>query len=169
VMAESGASKSQLYHYFADKEALVLDVVALQTERVFKAQQPHLQALDSLAAFRKWRDAVVDLQKGKHPRGCPIGTLASELANDFEGARCALAGSFATWGGHIESGLRKMQERGELAASADPHAVAVAILCAVQGGLLLAKTMRTSRPLELAFEMAIDHVAQQMTNRRHRA
>jgi AcrR family transcriptional regulator len=164
VMAESGASKSQLYHYFADKDALVLEVIARQTERVFEAQQPHLQTLDSLPALRRWRDAIIDLQKGKRPRGCPIGTLANELANDFEGARTALATSFATWSGHIANGLQAMRQRGELVPSADPQALAAAILCAIQGGLLLAKTTRTSRPLELAFDMAIDHVARHMTN-----
>jgi TetR/AcrR family transcriptional repressor of nem operon len=165
VLAESGASKSQLYHYFTDKSALVLEVIALQTERVLAAQQPHLEALDSLQALRNWRGAIVDLQSGKHPRGCPVGTLASELANDFESARSALVGSFAVWSSHIENGLRKMRERGELAASADPHDLAVAILCAIQGGLLLAKTTRSSRPLELAFDMAIEHVTRHMANR----
>jgi AcrR family transcriptional regulator len=38
VMAASGVSKSQLYHYFADKDALVLEVIARQTERVLDAQ-----------------------------------------------------------------------------------------------------------------------------------
>src|SRR5436309_3423758 len=50
VMAASGVSKSQLYHYFADKDALVLDVIARQTERVLDAQRPHLEALDLLPA-----------------------------------------------------------------------------------------------------------------------
>ena len=46
VMAASGVSKSQLYHYFADKDALIDEVIALQTERVLVAQQPHLDALE---------------------------------------------------------------------------------------------------------------------------
>ena len=50
-MAKSGVSKSQLYHYFADKDALVLEVIALQTDRVLSAQQPHLGALDSLKFY----------------------------------------------------------------------------------------------------------------------
>src|ERR1700747_2856696 len=57
VMAASGVSKSQLYHYFADKDALVLDVIARQTERVL-AQRPHLEALDSLPALNAWRNAI---------------------------------------------------------------------------------------------------------------
>src|SRR5579863_8321499 len=63
VMAASGVSKSQLYHYFADKDALVLEVIARQTERVLDAQRPHLEALDSLPALQGWRDAVVRLNK----------------------------------------------------------------------------------------------------------
>ena len=63
----------------------------------------------------------------------------------------------------IERGLAKMHERGELAKSADPHELAIALLSAVQGGLLLAKGTRTSRPLEIAMDMAIDHVARHMT------
>ena len=31
VMAASGVSKSQLYHYFADRDALVLEVIARQS------------------------------------------------------------------------------------------------------------------------------------------
>jgi len=34
VMEKSGASKSQLYHCFADKDALLREAAALQTKRV---------------------------------------------------------------------------------------------------------------------------------------
>jgi len=158
VMAASGVSKSQLYHYFADKDALVLDVIARQTERVLEAQRLHLGALDSLPALRAWRNAIVRLNKAAQGRGCPLGSLASELANDSEPARKRLADSFSTWRDRIENGLAKMRERGELASSADPHDLATALLSAVQGGLLLAKTTHSSRPLEIAINMAIEHV-----------
>jgi TetR/AcrR family transcriptional regulator, transcriptional repressor for nem operon len=159
VMAASGVSKSQLYHYFADKEALVLEVIARQTERVLEAQRPHLEALDSLPALKAWRDAIVRLNKAVKSRGCPLGSLASELANDSEPARKRLADSFSLWRDRIENGLAKMRQRGELSAAADPHDLALALLSAVEGGLLLAKTTRSSRPLEIALDMAIDHVA----------
>jgi hypothetical protein len=95
--------------------------------------------------------------------GCPLGSLANELANTSEGARKRLAGGFGAWIDRIERGLAKMRERGELAKSADPRELAIALLSAVQGGLLLAKTTRTSRPLEIAMDMAIDRVAKHMT------
>jgi AcrR family transcriptional regulator len=163
VMAVSGVSKSQLYHYFADKSALVLEVIAKQTERILDAQRPELAALDSLPSLKAWRNAFVRLNKAAGGRGCPLGSLASELANDSEPARKHLAASFAMWRDRIEQGLIKMRERGELAASANPRELALALLSAVEGGLLLAKTTRSSRPLEIALDMAIDHVARQMT------
>jgi len=166
VMAESGVSKSQLYHYFADKDALISEVITLQTERVLGAQQPHLGALDSLSALRSWRDTIVQLNDGIHGKGCPLGSLASELVNDSEPARKQLAGSFAVWSNSIEQGLVKMRERGELAASANPHELATALLCAVQGGLLLAKTARSSHPLRVALDMAINHVERHLTKGR---
>ena len=163
VMAATGVSKSQLYHYFADKDALVLDVIALQAERVLAAQEPHLGALDSLRALRAWGQAIIRLNEQVHMGGCPLGSLANELANTSKNARKRLACAFGTWIDRIEHGLQKMRERGELAKSADPHELAIALLSAVQGGLLLAKTTRTSRPLEIAMDMAIDHVARHMT------
>jgi TetR/AcrR family transcriptional repressor of nem operon len=165
VMAASGVSKSQLYHYFADKDALVLEVIARQTERVLDAQRAELEALDSLPALKAWRDAIVRLNKATQSKGCPLGSLASELANDSEPARKRLAGSFSMWSERIETGLARMRERGELAASADPRDLALAALSAVEGGLLLAKTARSSRPLEIALDMAIDHVARHVNAR----
>ena len=165
VMAASGVSKSQLYHYFTDKDALVLDVIARQTERILDAQRPHLEALDSLPALKAWRNVILRLNKVAQGKGCPLGSLASELANDSEPARKRLAESFSMWRDRIENGLAKMRERGELSASADPHDLALALLSAVEGGLLLAKTTHSSRPLELSLDMAIDHVARHMIAR----
>ena len=136
-----------------------------KAERVLDAPQPHLEALDSLPALKAWRDAFIRLNKAAQSRGCPLGSLASELANDSEPARKRLADSFSIWGDRIENGLARMQERGELGASADPHDLALALLSAVEGGLLLAKTTHSSRPLELSLDMAIDHVARYMTAR----
>jgi TetR/AcrR family transcriptional regulator, transcriptional repressor for nem operon len=166
VMTESGVSKSQLYHYFADKDALVLAVITLQTERVLHAQQPHLGAMDSLKALRMWGDAVVKLNARAHAKGCPLGSLASELANDSEAARTRLAASFAMWSDSIERGLTKMRQSGALSPSTNPHELAVALLSAVQGGLLLSKTTQTSRPLEIAIDMAIDHIARYIMRRK---
>jgi TetR/AcrR family transcriptional repressor of nem operon len=74
-----------------------------------------------------------------------------------------LADSFESWGSQIEAGLRRMRDRGEFAKTADPKDLAIAILGAVQGGLLLAKTMRAVRPVQLTLEMALALVERHST------
>lgn len=162
VMAASATSKSQLYHYFADKGDLVGEVIGLQTARVLAAQEPYLRELDSLAGLRRWRDAIVEANRTAGSiGGCPVGSLGSELADQSEHARALLAHSFATWESRLGDGLQAMHDRGELAPGADPSALATAVMTALQGGLLLAQTTRTTRPLELALDMAVGHVAHQ--------
>lgn len=160
VRDASATSKSQLYHYFADKDALVREVITLQTARVLAAQEPYLAQLDSFAGLRRWCDAMIEINRATGGiGGCPIGSLSSELAEQSEHARELLSHSFQTWESYLVNGLQGMRDRGELAPSADPADLAMAIMTALQGGLLLAQTTRSTRPLELALDMALAHLA----------
>ena len=70
-----------------------------------------------------------------------------------------LALGFARWESHLASALRTMRDRGELKREAQPEDLATTMIAALEGGLLLAQTTRETRPLELALDMAIEHVA----------
>jgi TetR/AcrR family transcriptional repressor of nem operon len=160
VIEASGTSKSQLYHYFADKDALVREVIDLQPRRILQTNAVHLDCLDSFQALRAWGDVMIAASRaGGGIGGCPLGSLANELATQSEEARYLLVESFEAWSKIIETGLNRMKERGQIIPSADTEAISVAVLAAVQGGILLSKTVRTSKPLELAIDMALDHVA----------
>jgi TetR/AcrR family transcriptional repressor of nem operon len=158
VMEATGASRSQLYHYFENKDALVREVIEIQTNRILEANSEHLERLDSFEALRVWRDAMIAANRAGGVGGCPLGSLANELATHSEKARHQLDQSFAAWGAVIEKGLCLMRERGQIKASANPKAMAVALLAAIQGGILLSKTARDSQPLELALDMALSHL-----------
>jgi TetR/AcrR family transcriptional repressor of nem operon len=159
VMEASGTSKSQLYHYFTDKSALVRAVIEHQTARILQANAVHLDSLDSFQALRAWRDALVAANEAQGGiGGCPIGSLANELAGQSEEARNLLVEGLAAWSRIIETGLVRMKERGRIVASADIQAISVAVLAAIQGGILLSKTARNSTPLQLAFDMALSHI-----------
>jgi TetR/AcrR family transcriptional repressor of nem operon len=162
VKSAAGVSSSQLYHYFADKQALVSAVVVHQTERVLGVQEPLLAALDSVASLRAWRDAIVELQSRYGTEGgCPIGSLASELSERDPAHRDALALAFDRWESGIRNGLERMRDRGELRADADPAALAVGTLAALEGGLLLGQVRRSTSPLKAALDQALDHIEAQ--------
>ncbi len=156
VMEVSGASKSQLYHYFADKDELLREAAALQAQRVLGTHGPLLAALNSLEAMRRWRDAVLAVNR---QGGCPLGALVYQLPRSAKRARMTVEDGFEAWRRQIEDGLVTMRERGELAPDVNPGDIALAVLSAVQGGLLLSRSAKSSRPLELAFDMALAYVA----------
>jgi TetR/AcrR family transcriptional repressor of nem operon len=161
IKEAAGVSSSQLYHYFADKQALILAVIAHQSDAVLAAQEPLLGKLDSLDALRAWRDQAVAIEKQLHCKGgCPIGTLAGELAEADPEARADIAAGFARWEGAIAQGIEAMHERGELPAEVDPDRLALALLAAHQGGLVLTQVRRDPTPLEAALDAMIDHVAE---------
>ena len=56
-----------------------------------------------------------------------------------------------------------MKEAGKIGSGANTREMAVAILAAVQGGILLSKTAQSSRPLELALNMVLSHVERYAT------
>ncbi|HZP50062.1 TetR/AcrR family transcriptional regulator [Actinocrinis sp.] len=157
VRAAAGVSGSQIYHYFADKQALLLAVIEYQTEAVLGLQEPLFGRMDSMEGLRRWRDALVEYQRRMQCRGgCPIGSIGGEVAENNPEARLAVASGFLRWEAAIRAGLNAMHARGEL--DGDPEDLALAVLAALQGGLLLTQIQRETRPLEIALDTILDHV-----------
>jgi len=166
IQEAAGVSSSQLYLYFPDKDMLIRAVIAHQTEALINDQKALLSRLDSIEGLRAWRDFVVATQQARGCLGgCPLGSLASELADHHPGARADLTSSFARWEGAIRDGLQLMVSRGELDRNADPAYLAMALLAALQGGMLLAQTRQDTSVLEAALDAMIERVALHATNR----
>jgi TetR/AcrR family transcriptional repressor of nem operon len=160
VRSAAGVSSSQIYHYFADKEALVQAVIEYQNDTIVGGQEAMLASLDTLAGMRAWRDFLVAHQRRLDCRGgCPIGSLGSELAEVDPRARTAVAAGFRRWEAGIRGGYRAMHGRGELVAGADPDKLATATLAALQGGLLLTQIQRSTEPLEAALDTILAHIS----------
>ncbi len=159
-MMDSNTSKSQIYHYFSDRETLMCAVVEAQADKVLDFQKSCLGQVNSLSDLYAWRDKVVEINRSKRSvGGCPVGSLASELADRSEIARDALVRTFVQWETHLVGALERMRLARNLSAAADIHQLATGILTALQGGLLMAQTMRTTHPLQVALDMALDQVS----------
>jgi AcrR family transcriptional regulator len=157
VKAAAGASSSQVYHYFADKQALVLAVIEFQTDAIVGGQEWLWDRLDTVEGLRSWRDHAIRLQRERECHGgCAIASLGSELAETDEVARAACAAGFARIEAGIREGLQAMSARGELAG--DPDELAVTMLAAIQGGLLLSQVRRDTQPLATALDTMIAHI-----------
>jgi TetR/AcrR family transcriptional repressor of nem operon len=154
VREAAGVSSSQMYHYFDDKHALVQAVIERQTDLIVAGQERNRP--DSLEALRQWRDFVIEVEQKLSCRGgCPMGSLGSELAESDPQSRSHIALGFERWEAVIRDGLRQMHARGELVPAADPDALALAFLTALQGGLLLTQIRRETGPLEAGLDAMI--------------
>jgi TetR/AcrR family transcriptional repressor of nem operon len=151
VIDRAGVSKSQLYHYFEDRAALLRAVVVHNAEGVLD----DLPRLDGWRAIRSWLDSLVALQVERRAcRGCPIGALVGQLAESDEQARLALAAAFDQWEARLRDGLRSMRRAGKLDPGADPDQLATVTLAAIQGGLVLTQSRRDPGQLAAALDAA---------------
>jgi TetR/AcrR family transcriptional regulator, transcriptional repressor for nem operon len=160
IQDAAAISTSQMYHYFADKSDLVSAVIDFQTDQVLGLQHVGLDRIESIEDLRRWRDIMVDtVRRLGGVGGCPLGSMASELAECDPVARARLAGSFAQWESMIHDGLVAIAARGELAEGTDIDRIALAMLAGIQGGLLLSQVRRDTAPLEAAVETMIEHLS----------
>ncbi|MDT5067201.1 MAG: hypothetical protein QOK02_3356 [Mycobacterium sp.] len=154
VMARTGTSKSQLFHYFpGGKEQLLLAVAELEAARVLSDQQPHLGQLTSWAAWQRWRDVVVDRYR-KQGQQCPLSTVMSEMGRT-PGAQAVTAALIDQWRTEIESGVRAMQRQGKMTESVDPARAAAALLAGIQGGVSVLLNTGDIGYLEAALDVGI--------------
>lgn len=160
VKGAAKVSSSQLYHYFDGKGDLLRAVVVRRTETIVADQELVLRDMKSLDELRDWATLIVGLFRSFDCRGgCPIGSLGGEVAEYDDVTRQAISASLGRWEEALRGGLSSLAESGVLRSTADPEALATCLIVALQGGLLLGKIHRSSRPLEVALESAIDYVA----------
>jgi len=159
VRTASATSKSQLYQHFADKNALVREVIEFRAEALLAQQRRRLEKVDSLRGLELWRDEMVErnaLRDGAY--GCPLGSIANEIADHDEDTRRIIANHFDEWLQIIVDTIDRLKARGVLRGDADPRTLASGLLAALQGGYLLAKTSRDVNLMRVAVDMAIAQI-----------
>jgi AcrR family transcriptional regulator len=154
VMAHTGTSKSQLFHYFPrGKDQLLLAVAEQEAVRVISDQQPHLSRLTSWAAWQRWRDVVVERYR-RQGQQCPLSTVMSELGRT-PGAQAVTGTLIERWRSDIEAGVVAMQRQGKIADTVDPARAAAALLAGIQGGVSVLLNTGDLSYLEAALDFGI--------------
>jgi hypothetical protein len=134
------------------------ETVEARLGRLLAIQEPLLNNLHSARDLVQWRDEVVRLRQKRDDGICPLGDLAELLADGDGAGRSAIRAGLAAWESLLAGGITRIRESGELAADADPERLATGLMAALQGGLLLARTTREVRRLEVALDIALGYV-----------
>lgn len=155
VERAAGVGRSQLYHYFDDRDDLIRSVIHSTVDTVLAAQEPLLLEVGSLDGIERWFAAIVaNGTRQDAVGGCAIGSLAAQLSGSDHLTRQAFVDAFARWEAPVIAGLRRMQESGGLRPDVDVTELADLTMAAIQGGLLLAQVRRSPDQLRLALRGA---------------
>jgi AcrR family transcriptional regulator len=156
VRAETGTSKSQLFHYFPEgRQQLLLAVARHEADQVIADQQPYIDELTSWEAWHAWRDAVVGHYR-RQGRQCPLNVLIGQLAPSDEEASAVVTGLLERWHGLLAAGVAAMQRQGLMRADVPAARAADALLSGLQGGAVTMIAGGRIEPLEAALDLGLE-------------
>jgi TetR/AcrR family transcriptional repressor of nem operon len=152
VLRESGAGKGNFYHYFRSKEELGYAILDRLLERfeartlipIFQGEgQPPLTQVESFL------EQILATQRARNcVGGCPLGNLATELADAHEGFRQRLAAGFERWRACLAGALTRAQAEGTLGRDVEPDGLARFLVAGIEGAILLTRVQKDIRIME---------------------
>jgi TetR/AcrR family transcriptional repressor of nem operon len=163
VLAAAGAGKGQFYHYFRGRDELAAAAVGHRCAQVVAGLTQVLGDVSSLAGLEQALAGFIAGFEQTGLPGCPIGTLATEVAGRNEEARLQAAAGFDAWERLLADALERMRQRGELRADAAPAVLARGLLASLEGGMVLSQTRKDIASLRIAVEAGLGQVRAQLS------
>ena len=158
VLVAAGAGKGQFYHYFRSRDELAAAAVGFRCAQVVAGLTQALGAVSSLAGLEEALEGFIAGFEQTGMPGCPIGTLATEVAGRNEDARLRAAAGFDAWERLLADALERMRQRGELRADAQPAVLATGLLASIEGGMVLSQARKDMASLRVAVEAGLAQV-----------
>ena len=158
VLAAAKAGKGQFYHYFQNRDELAAAAVGYRCAQVVDGLTQALGDVSSLAGLEQALAGFIAGFEQTGLPGCPIGTLATEVAGRNEAARLQAAAGFDAWERLLADALERMRERGELRADAQPAVLATGLLASIEGGMVLSQTRKDIASLRIAVDAGLAQV-----------
>lgn len=150
VLKRSGVPKGSFYHYFGSKEDFGLAVidhfggVYASIVAIFLTNQG-LTPLNRLRLYLE--TGLTRLTHNQCTKGCLLGTLGQELADQNERLRTRLDEIFQAWKGQLAACIEEAKGAGELSRDIDSGVLAGFILSGLEGAMLRAKVMKSPQPM----------------------
>jgi AcrR family transcriptional regulator len=158
VLAAAKAGKGQFYHYFRNRDELAAAAVGYRCTQVVDGLTEALGDVSSMAGLEQALAGFITGFEQTGLPGCPIGTLATEVAGRNEAARMRAAAGFDAWERLLADALERMRQRGELRADAQPAVLATGLLASIEGGMVLSQTRKDVASLRIAVDTGLAEV-----------
>lgn len=161
VLSSVGVPKGSFYHYFESKEDFALKIIRNVEESYVISLNGFLRdsSLTPVARLRKLCETKkTDLAEQRCRRGCLIGNLSQEMADQSETLRLELARVMGRWRDIYSACIDEGQASGEISKKTSPDVLAEMFLCGWEGSIMRAKTQKDIRPIEAFIEVMFGQV-----------
>lgn len=151
ILKEADVNSGTLYHFFQNKEALLLAVLDFYLDLLMPAvMQPAFDATPDpvervFAVLRGYRARLI---ADDFKLGCPIGNLALELGDAVPAAREKINRNFDSWSAAIARCLDVADD--QFPSHIDRLALAGFVLTVMEGGMMLARAQKRIEPFDAA-------------------
>jgi len=163
ILQAAGVPKGSFYYYFESKEDFGLKVL----DRFASCFDQHLDrilgdaSVPPLERLRNYFESTFErLASDQCRKGCLVGNLSQEMADQSEAFRSRLEEIFESWVHRYAACLKQAQEAGEISPDMDVHELAEFWLNGWQGSILRAKTMRSAAPLRTFLGVMFGNILQ---------
>ena len=162
ILQSAGVPKGSFYNYFESKEDFALQVIDRFAECHQAVLDEHLgrRSRRPIDRLRDYFLAIIEqLETDRNCRGCLIGQLSQELAEQSESFRERLEAIFERWVDRFAECLVQARAANELEIEPEVRPYAEFLLNSWQGALLRAKSTRSTAPLRTFLGMTLDRAA----------
>lgn len=143
--------KGSFYNYFESKEAFAEEVI----DFYFESALPELRALladetiPPLERLRTYFESRMHrFRSTGYVRGCMLGNMSLELADQSPVIRERLAAHFNVWGGLFETCIAEAQKKEDIHGTMPASVLARFLLNSWEGALLRMRAEKSDRPLK---------------------
>ena len=163
ILQAAGVPKGSFYYYFQSKEDFGLKVL----DQFAVCYDQHLDrilgdtSVPPLNRLRNYFESVFGkLESDQCRKGCLVGNLSQEMADQSEAFRARLEEIFESWVDRYAECLKEAQDAGEVSPDLDVRELAEFWLNSWQGAILRAKTMRSTAPLRTFLGVMFGNILQ---------
>ncbi len=150
VLQAVGVPKGSFYYYFDNKEDFGLQVLDRfrDEQQVLIDQFLGDESLSPRERMRRYFESKIQcLESVECRKGCLLGNLSLEMADQSEAFRTRLGEMFCASVRRFSTCIRQAQDAGEVSSRLDADDLAAFLFSSWQGAVLRAKTSRCNTPL----------------------
>lgn len=159
ILKQANVPKGSFYNFFSSKEEFALAIidkfVAARVEVLYPIfSDESLPPLERVK--RSFETLIATFEGAECSKGCLIGNLSQEMADQFENVRQRLEKSLQEWTKEVSKLLLQAQKENAISADMNVEMLAENLISSFQGALLRSKVKKSPEPLNNFIHLYFD-------------